>query len=210
MRPKIFSREDILRAHKLTLSNRAAARYLGCSYQHYKKYAKLFIDDATGINLFELHKNQCGKGIPKFLSGKNKPDPPIKDIIEGRVPIEHFSPEKIKQKLIFEGLIEERCYKCNFTERRVVDYKLPLLINFIDGNKKNYLLENLELLCYNCYFLWVGNVFSDKQIQGIEDYVVPTQSYTTDWELDEHFREHFKNLGLIEDKEDGDEFISRI
>ena len=40
--PKILSREDILRAMRLTKSNRAAAKYLGCSYQHYKPYAKLF------------------------------------------------------------------------------------------------------------------------------------------------------------------------
>ena len=31
-------------------------------------------------------------------------------------------------------------------------------------------LENLELLCYNCYFLNVGNVWSDNQLQQMEDY----------------------------------------
>ncbi len=25
-------------------------------------------DEETGLSLFELHKNQCGKGIPKFMS----------------------------------------------------------------------------------------------------------------------------------------------
>ena len=32
----------ILRAMKHTKSNMSAARYLGCSYPHYKEYAKLY------------------------------------------------------------------------------------------------------------------------------------------------------------------------
>ena len=55
---KELFKDDILRAIRHTKSNRAAARYLGCSYQHYKPYAKLFNDDETGKNLFELHKKR--------------------------------------------------------------------------------------------------------------------------------------------------------
>jgi len=44
---KPFTRDDILRAMRFTRSNRAAARYLGCSYQHFKPYAKLYkVDEA--------------------------------------------------------------------------------------------------------------------------------------------------------------------
>jgi hypothetical protein len=212
MRPKHYTREDIVRAHKMTRSGRAAARFLGCSYQHYRKFAKLYIDEETGKSLFDLQKNQSGKGIPKFLSGKGKEaqNTPIKDIIEGRVPIEHFSPEKIKLKLIAEGYLEEKCSRCEFCERRVVDYKIPLLLGFKDGNRKNYSLGNIELLCYNCYFLWIGDVFNSKQLQGIEDYVIPTAAYEPDWELDDHYLQHFKDIGLIDDKEDGEEYISKI
>lgn len=209
MRPKPLSKEDIIRAQKSTLSNRAASRYLHCSYQHYKKYAKLFTDE-NGANLFDRHKNQSGKGIPKFLSGNvDRTEPSILDIIEGRVSVDHFTPEKIKLRLLSEGYLEEKCYKCDFHERRVIDYKIPLLLNFKDGNKKNYSIDNTELLCYNCYFLWVGDIFSSKQIQGIEDYVIPTSTYETTWELDDHYTEHFKKLGLIDDSKDGEEFISK-
>ena len=64
---KFLSKEQIVAAQGKTLSNMAAARYLHVSYQHYKKYAKLY-------NIFESHKNQCGKGIPKFLKGKKRDD----------------------------------------------------------------------------------------------------------------------------------------
>ena len=82
--PKQFTKDDILRAMRFTKSNRAAAKYLGCSYQHYKPYAKLFrIDEAdpNSPTLFETHKNQSGKGIPKFLPNRRK-EPNVKNIIE--------------------------------------------------------------------------------------------------------------------------------
>ena len=47
-------------------------------------------------------------------------------------------------------------------KKRVLDYRAPLLLNFIDNNKKNFALDNLEMYCYNCYFLYVGDVFSSK------------------------------------------------
>ena len=49
---KILTKEDILRAQKMTRSNMAAARYLHCSYNHYKKYAKMYKND-EGISLLK-------------------------------------------------------------------------------------------------------------------------------------------------------------
>ena len=93
-KPKPLSKELIKGAMSQTLSNRAAARYLNVSYQHYKKWAKLYESD-THDNLFEQHKNQSGKGIPKFLRSGGK-EPALTDIIEGRIDASSFSPEKIK------------------------------------------------------------------------------------------------------------------
>ena len=61
---KIITKEDIIRAQKVTRSNMAAARYLHVSYNHYKKYAKMYKDE-EGVSLFDKHKNQSGKGINK-------------------------------------------------------------------------------------------------------------------------------------------------
>lgn len=207
---KIFTKDDILRAMRMTKSNCAAARYLGCSLNHYRKYATLYVDEATGVNLYETHKNASGKGIPKFLSNKGKL-PDLKEIIEGRVSIDSFTPQKIRDRLVNEGYIEEKCHKCDYSERRVLDYRIPLILHFKDNNKRNYQLDNLELLCYNCYFLWVGNVFTDKQIISLEDHVV-TPTNKVDWEFDEAHIEHLKELGLwdSDEKRPGDEFIARI
>ena len=209
MLPKPLLKSDIERAMAMTKSNRSAARYLHVSYIHYKKYAKNFTDE-NGITLFDKHKNQSGKGISKFLSNKGK-EPALMDIIEGRVPIDSYTPEKLKNRLIQESYLQECCAKCQFAERRVIDYKVPLILNFKDGNKKNWTIENLELLCYNHYFLYVGNIFTNKQIQHIEDYNPSTFQSKVDWEMDDHFKEHLQNLGIVDDDhEPGSEFVSRV
>ena len=204
---KIITKEDILRAQKMTRSNMAAARYLHISYNHYKKYAKMYKDE-EGVTLLEAHKNQAGEGIPKFaLAGKDKI--PLMDLLEGRVPIEHFDARKIKQRLIFEGLIEEKCNKCNFSERRVTDLKVPVILNFKDKNKKNWNLDNIECLCYKCSFLYGESPIEEKQAEAMEDYV-KTKKDEPDWEMNQAHIDHLKELGLYDEEEDGSEYISRL
>jgi hypothetical protein len=207
--PKPLTKEQIVAAMNKTKSNRAAARYLNVSYQHYKKWAKLYESD-THDNLFEQHKNQAGKGIPKFLN-PGRSDFAALDIIEGRLDPSSFNPQKIKYRLIEEGYLKEECNQCGFHERRVLDYKIPLILHFKDNNKQHYRLENIEMLCYNCYFLTIGDIFSDKQIEGLEDHK-PLNNSEVDWELDDYTKQRLAELGLgdIEDKDDDYDIVSRL
>jgi hypothetical protein len=209
---KPLSKEMIVAAMNKTKSNKAAARYLNVSYLHFKKWAKLYQDSETGQILFEKHKNQCGKGIPKFLSNGNpRKDFALLDLIEGRIDPSSFNPNKIKYRLIQEGYLQEECSICSFNERRVLDYKMPLILNFKDGNKQHYRLENLEMLCYNHYFLQIGDIFTDKQLDGLEDHVGKNES-KVDWEVDDYTQQRLKELGLYDSKpvDDGLDLISRI
>ena len=201
-RAKPLSKEQILAAQAKTKSNMAAARYLHVSYQHYKKWAKLY-------KLFDSHKNQSGKGIPKFLRGPKKM-PHMLEIIEGRIAASSFDPAKLKYALIEQGYLLEECAVCSFKERRVLDYKMPLLLHFKDNNSNNYSLDNVQLLCYNHYFLTVGDIFNDKDIKQMES----KQEHfgTTDkieWEVDDYHLQRLKELGL-DDEEDVNQYISRI
>ena len=114
-----------------------------------------------------------------------------------------------KDRLIQEGYIEECCNSCGFNEQRVNDYKAPLLVHFKDKNKMNWKIENLELLCYNCYFLYIGDVFNEKQVKHIEEDSPVTKNNQVDWEMDENMLQHFKDIGLVNNDEE-DDFIARI
>lgn len=202
--PKPLSKEQIVAAQAKTQSNMAAARYLHVSYQHYKRYAKMY-------NLFDSHKNQAGKGIPKFIRGTSK-FPAIIDIIEGRVAASSFDPNKIKYVLIEQGYILEECAVCKFKERRVLDYKVPLLLHFKDKNSNNYSLDNIQLLCYNHYFLQVGDIFNkqdEKQIETQQEHNGTSEKI--DFEVDDYHLQRLKELGLGDDEEDDvNQYISRI
>ena len=206
---KPFTKEQIKAAMSQTLSVRAAARYLNCSYHHLKKWMKFYKSDKEEYDtLFDEHLNQSGKGIPKFLRGSGK-EPALIDIIEGRANAASFSPEKIKYRLVIEGYLKEECSNCGFHERRVLDYKIPLILHFKDKNKKNYRKENIEFLCYNCYYLTIGDVFTDKQIENIEDHK-PINSGQVDWEIDDYTAQRLKELGLGDDEDDGLDLVSYV
>ena len=203
--PKPITREQLLAAMKMTKSNMACARYIGISYMHYSRYAKSYIDEKTGKTLFELQKNQSGKGIRKFLGGK---DPDLKALMDGELYVKSYNLNRYKDRLIQEGYIEECCSSCGFNEQRVQDYKAPLLVHFKDKNKQNWKVENIELLCYNCYFLYIGDVFNEKQVKNIEEDTPVKKDDQVDWEMDDNMLEHFKDIGLVEDNEE--DYIARL
>jgi len=207
-------KEDILAAMAHTKSVRAAARYLNCSFTHIKIWMKNYTDVETGLSLFELHKNPQGKGIPKFLSQKpfNRKRPAIKELIEGRVDASSFTPEKIKKEMLKEGYLKEECHNCGYNEYRIIDNKSPLLMAFKDGNKQHYGLGNVYMLCYNCYFILHGNVFSDKDIEQIEDHrQVSRSTDAVKFDLSEKQLEQLKELKLdiTDDSEDPYSLVSR-
>jgi hypothetical protein len=207
--PKPLTKEVLLSAMEKTKSVKAMTRYLHCSYPHVKMWMKHYKDEATGKTLFELHKNQCGKGIPKHLSShpNRKAEPSLQGIVEGRISAAHFDPQKIKIRLIEQNYLEEKCYKCGFHERRVTDYKMPLFLHFKNGDHNYYHLDNLQMLCYNCYFLFVGEIFSDRDEKQIE--TGTKMSKTTEnvnFELDEYHVRRLRELGLYEDKTEDDPY----
>jgi hypothetical protein len=202
---KFYSRDQILEAMDKTKSIKAAARYLNCSYQHLKPFMKRYTHPDTGETLFDMHKNQCGRGIPKFIthSAFNRKEPAIIDIVEGRVDPSHFSPEKLRYRMIEAGLLEEKCTDCGFAERRITDYKMPLIMRFRDGNTKHYNLGNVQLLCYNCYFLYYGTVFEDKELQNLEGVgSVLMKTEEDKFKLDSYQIKKLKELGLHEGEDD--------
>jgi len=212
-RPRRDLTEVVIRnAMKHTQSNFQAARYLNVTIETYRSYARMYVDQESGKNLYELHKNNSGKGIKRVSWKHDISIEKINDIMSSES-YRAINQEKLKNRLIYEGILRMECYSCGHHEKRVVDYKQPLMLSFIDGNKNNWQIENLRMLCYNCHFLYVGNLFSEKQIRSMENANAPLIKDEIDWNVDESFLAHFKDVGLNSTDDDyfeGKEFIANL
>lgn len=143
---------EILEAQENSRSAAEAARVLGVSYNTYKKYAKQY-------GIFENLINPDGIGIPKGVKGSNMAK--IEDILEGKHP--NYPLWKLKKRLLLGGYFLEECAVCGFNERRLTDHRVPLIMDFLDGDTHNHKHENIRMLCYNCHFLLVGNLTGPKR-----------------------------------------------
>lgn len=167
-RTRALLQAQIEQAMKVTRSNRAAAEYLRVGYNLYKRYAKMYKDPATGLSLFEKHTNQSGKGISKNGSGlsgvaaKNKIK--LDDILLGKHP--NYPREKLLARLVLNRYKEEKCNSCGFCSKRPTDLKSPLVLHHMNGDVTDHRVDNLEILCYNCYFLEVGELRKKEMRQS--------------------------------------------
>ena len=144
-----------------TYSNRAAAAFLNVSINTYLKYAEQYIDSQTGLNLRELHKQKVKPKKEKAKIGdRRKYDNGYKeklmDILEGKYP--DYQPRPLRKRLFLSGIMPMECSSCGWNECRVTDGNYPLYIAFKDGNWRNKMLDNLYLLCFNCYFCQIGSL----------------------------------------------------
>lgn len=165
-----LTESDIRFAMQHSQSNLSAARFLGVSYPTYTRYAKMYVDSATGKTLYELHSKVGGtKGFKRV---KNRKEISLIDVLEGKVP--SFPADQLKSRLLKEGLMIEECEYCGFNERRITDGSVPLVMIWKDGDFTNHKRDNLELCCYNHYFLMYDDVFEraetiDRKCKGYYD-----------------------------------------
>lgn len=145
--------EEILEAQKKARSAMEAARLIGVSYNTYRKYAREY-------GILENLKNQTGIGIRKGYNitiGKYS----LEDLLEGKYP--NYPVHKLKQRILLNGYMLEKCSNCGFEERRITDHKVPLALDFIDGDRTNHKYKNLRMICLNCSFLINGNLTGPRQ-----------------------------------------------
>lgn len=148
-------KSEIEDAYKHSETAAGAARYLGVYIDTFKKYAK---------QLGMWKTNQNVKGVKK----PRNPDAgryPLSEILDGKHP--NVPIYRIKEKLFRSGLKKEQCEQCGFCEKRITDGRIPLILNFEDGNSKNHKLENLRVFCYNCTFT-SGKGFIHRGDNGYE------------------------------------------
>ena len=86
----------------------------------------------------------------------------IDKILQGEHP--NYPVWKIRNRLLALEIFESKCNCCGYEEERLTDNTVPLLLDHIDGDTTNHKLENIQLLCLNCYYTQVGNPYNkDKE-----------------------------------------------
>lgn len=151
-RRKVLTKKMILDAQANSKSASECARWLSVSFNTYKKWAQYY-------QVYDNVKNQSGKGIKKGFATYRIS---LEDIFEGKTESK-YSNATFKKRLVDEGYMQEECSVCGFNEGRITDGKIPLHIDYIDGDSSNKSFENLRLLCPNHYFLFNGRFPKSKE-----------------------------------------------
>lgn len=140
---------EIREAQSKSKSASEAAKRLNVCYKTYKKFARLY-------NLHEGFVNKSGKGVLK-PKNPNTGKYPLAEILDCKFP--EYPLWKLKDRLIRAGIKQPCCEQCGYSEKRITDGKIPLLLVFEDNNEKNHKIENIKVFCYNCSFnsgrIWV-------------------------------------------------------
>jgi len=197
-RTRVLMQSQIETAMKVTRSNKAAVEYLRVSYGLYKRFAQMYKDD-RGVSLFKAHMNQAGSGISKTHVSQKRFK--LDEILLGKYP--QYPRDKLMRRMIISGYIEEKCNHCGYCQKRPKDLKTPLIMNHLNGNHTDHRRENLEVLCYNCYFVLVGDI--NRKIIKTFRYDRPEEEVPTKSILDsEDSMRVLSTMDLLTDEEKQD------
>ena len=151
-RRKVITKKMIEDSQAVTKSNAEASRWLSINYLTYRKYAKLY-------GIFDQHLNQKGIGIKK---GYGKYRKPLDELLSSKRKI-RLTKRYLKKRLVEENWVEEECSSCDYNEIVMGKNNVALLIDFIDDDNNNTKLDNIRLLCPNCYLSYNGLMPSSGQ-----------------------------------------------
>lgn len=135
MRTDILERkEEILEWIDENKSKAYISKELKCKQETLNKYLI-----QMGI---EYKGNQSGKGMTKNYKNKWT----LEEYLQNSSDIQT---NKVKKKILEEGIKEHKCECCGLTTW--LNQPIPLELHHIDGDRTNNKIENYQLLCPNCH-----------------------------------------------------------
>lgn len=147
MKHEINEKLFILTCKKSVTMN-VARKKLNLPFTTFKRYA----------TKFKCYKpNRGAKGTSKILKK-------LDDVLKNTVSIRNHN---LKHKLFKTGLKKYECEKCH--TKKWQGKKITLELHHKDGNRKNNILKNLQILCPNChsqtknYRRWKRNGMKEKK-----------------------------------------------
>lgn len=132
---------EIKAVQEVAINCTDAAKKLGVCFETYKKYSTMY-----GLYADFAKKKRVNRKRTTFPSKIKMEE--LLDNKHPNYPIAYF-----RERLFRSNLKNRECEICGYNERRVTDGMSPLLICFMDGNKHNWNLSNIKIICYNCSFI---------------------------------------------------------
>lgn len=213
-----IDRRDLERAMKYNNTSLAAAAYLGITVQTFNKHMKMYKykDGRTLLQRFAEEKKERGpKGNQDLNRGLTREF--LSHVLDTGFIGRRFHPNLIKMKLMDEGYIPNVCECCGMNGVREMDMKAPLLLSFKDTIRSNWKLDNLQVLCYNCYFLKVGDLMLPEAQEILEFYgkkrkeKALKEKYSSGDAISDEADEFYEEIGEHKDEfEKLDDFASDI
>ena len=140
MRTDILERKyEILQWIEENQSKAFICRQLKCKADTLNSYLKK-------MNI-EYEGNKGSKGLAQHYSGYKTAEEYIKG--------SYVSSDKLRRKLIRDGIKEAKCEICGLAEW--LGNPIPLELDHIDGNHYNNDFKNLRIICPNCHAIQPTN-----------------------------------------------------
>lgn len=134
-------RSEIEEAKKHSGFGAQQAKFLGVHITTYKKYAKLY-------GLWEPQPNLKGKKRNVNPDGGKYP---LNRILTGEFNgIPQVNDWMVKRKLLKTDIFPKCCSICGYDKKRLGGTYPILLLDHLNGDRKDFKKDNLRYLCWNC------------------------------------------------------------
>jgi hypothetical protein len=154
----------------------------------------LYSDTETYWDYFQRKKKESKQNVEtkkytKFFYTR------LKQILNGVIP-NAIKKNNLLYALFHYGLKKQCCELCGFSKHREEDNRVPLLLAQMDKTDlTNFKMENLKVVCYNCYFDIIGDVrYAFKTVNRNSDsHVLISKNveidYDIDWQIEDNIYE---------------------
>lgn len=157
-------------------NNLEAAAFMNVHWTTWKKYASRYMDEESGVTLYKKHTPQWQKkhnwkqywydNIRKPWTGNEPVE--LVDVFRNKATIKNKA--HLISRMITEEIKKKECEICGYNHGPIYDYKRldsyksykalrSYRLIHLNGNEEDSSLENLLLVCLNCY----SNIFVDKK-----------------------------------------------